>query len=149
VRHRKISRYRLLGLAGVLSGFSIFIWVIGIPHGILTRQTAFGASLQVVPWHFAFTAVLGCALLLGSSRYKWMVDSRFLGFFGTISYGLYLIHVLIFALYDRIASSTVNTVTLPMLFLRLVVAGGISVLIAFISRRFFEERFLQLKGRLS
>ena len=151
VRHSKISRYRLLGFAGAFLGFSILIWMIGIPHGILTRQTAFGASLQVVPWHFAFTGVLGCALLLGSSRYKWIVDSRFLGFFGAISYGLYLIHVLIFALYDHIATSISITtaVTLPLLFLRLVIAGGISVLIAYISRRLFEERFLQLKDRLS
>jgi peptidoglycan/LPS O-acetylase OafA/YrhL len=70
-----------------------------------------------------------------------------LRFFGKISYGLYLIHVLIFVRYDDNVPHISNPALRHFLqewLVRFVLAGGISILIAWLSRTFYEERFLQM-----
>jgi peptidoglycan/LPS O-acetylase OafA/YrhL len=73
---------------------------------------------------------------------------RFLGF---ISYGLYLDHLLAFRVYDRICSSYWPRLIpsdghFALILLRFGVAGGAAILLAYLSRRFFEEKFLRLKN---
>ena len=53
------SRHGLWRLSCALLAFSILMFLIGIPFGILDRHTPQGAALQVVPFQLAFTAVLG------------------------------------------------------------------------------------------
>jgi peptidoglycan/LPS O-acetylase OafA/YrhL len=123
-----------------------------LPFGIVGRHTATGAALQVVPWHFLFVVVIGAALLIGS---KWGEAARCrpLEFFGEISYGLYLYHLLVFRGFEWLLNNgTIRRLQIdPVLGLsiRLLICGGIAVGIAYLSRRYFEEPFLRLKSRLA
>jgi peptidoglycan/LPS O-acetylase OafA/YrhL len=70
-----------------------------------------------------------------------------LRFLGYISYGLYLIHVLIFVRYDdtvRLFATASVKHALQQPITRLFLCAGLSVLIAWLSRNFFEERFLRM-----
>jgi peptidoglycan/LPS O-acetylase OafA/YrhL len=128
--------------------------LIGAPFGILTRQTVLGSALQQVPWNIGFTGVIGLSLLAGASRWKAFVAPRILVFFGSISYGLYIVHQLVFSLYNRFAP---NVLPQPWavpnswlgLWLRFAIAGAIATAIAFLSRRYFEEPFLRLKDKVT
>lgn len=69
-------------------------------------------------------------------------------FLGEISYGLYLIHLLLLQIYDR-EFGTGFTHDRGLLVLRFVVANGLAVVVAVFSRRWFENPILRLKGRIS
>ena len=129
------------------------IWILGFPFGILTRQTPVGAALQVVPWHLTFTAMLSIFLLIGTGPWRAIVRVGSLRFLGYISYGLYLVHLLAFAWVDRFFAHFSNHLSesseFALLILRLISAGTISIGLAVLSRKYFEERFLRLKNRLS
>jgi peptidoglycan/LPS O-acetylase OafA/YrhL len=137
-----------LGLVLCMGGLAVL--AVGYPFGIMHRTNAFGAAFQIVPWNLIFTGVLLLSLGLRSPLASsiWTAPLRF---FGNISYGLYLIHVLIFVRYD----DNVPHISNPALrhfcqewFVRFVLAGGISILIAWLSRTFYEERFLKMgRGR--
>ena len=78
--------------------------------------------------------------------------TRTMYFFGDISYGLYLVHTLIFFLYDKWSVGTRLggfLASASLLNVRAVIAIGISILLATLSRYFYEERFLSLKDRLA
>ena len=73
-------------------------------------------------------------------------------FFGYISYGLYLVHPLIFSLYVQVFAGTFlgdPSRHFSALCLRFLLAGGFSVGIATLSRRYYEEFFLRRKKRLA
>jgi len=135
------------GIAGLLA-----IGLALLPFGTLSRHTAAGAALQVVPWHFLFVVLIGAALLAGS-RWGEAARSRFLEFFGEISYGLYLYHLLVFNGFEWLLNHGVirrlQIDPLLGLSIRFLICGGIAVGIAYLSRRFFEEPFLRLKSRLA
>jgi peptidoglycan/LPS O-acetylase OafA/YrhL len=154
VRLPKTSRKGLTGLSlGLISSAALML-LAGAPFGILTRMRVVGASLQLTAANLLFAGLLGVALLLGTSRYSLMLRPWGLGFFGNISYGLYLIHWMSFYWYDSVVK-----VHFPGLFpshgrfgvmtLRFVIAGGVAILVAAISRRYFEEPFLRLKERFA
>jgi peptidoglycan/LPS O-acetylase OafA/YrhL len=72
--------------------------------------------------------------------------SATLAFFGYISYGLYLVHMLIFALYNRHVAGTRWADfwhSFPLLPLRAVLCCSLSVLIAWLSRSTIEAWFLR------
>ena len=98
------------------------------------------------------TVLIGAALLAGS-RWGEAARSRFLEFFGEISYGLYLYHLLVFSGFEWLLNKGIirRLHIDPMLGLtiRLLVCGGIAVGIAYLSRRYIEEPFLRLKSRLA
>jgi peptidoglycan/LPS O-acetylase OafA/YrhL len=153
LREYKPKRKILLKFSLYLIGIAMFMIVGGLPFGIMSRQGPYGMALQVVPFHFAFTALLCISLLLGSSKWKAAVTSNSLQLMGRISYGLYLIHLLIFDFYALfigvIWKDGANTTHFLPLITRLVVCAGTSIGIAFLSREYFEEPFLRLKNRLS
>jgi peptidoglycan/LPS O-acetylase OafA/YrhL len=86
--------------------------------------------------------VLGAFLLIGTTSWKWLVQLAPLRFFGQISYGLYLIHLLIFRGYD----SLVHWRGFGGLALRFVIAASASTLLSWLSRKYFENYFLQMKS---
>ena len=101
---------------------------------------------------------LSCFLLLCSSflvamlcLYRerklpgWM---RFFVFFGDISYGLYLIHLLLLQIYDRIGGIGYQS-EWKLLLLRFGIANGLAVALAVFSKRYFEDPILSLKGRIA
>jgi peptidoglycan/LPS O-acetylase OafA/YrhL len=122
------------------------IFAIGYPFGILNRANVVGGTLQTVPWNLFFTGILLFTLGLRSPFFgsTWTAPLRFLGY---ISYGLYLIHVLIFAWYDDAFPYIANPALHHLMQLSLVrfaVCATIAILIAWLSRRFYEEPFLRM-----
>ena len=148
-----IKREKLFRASLFLFGIAILMEAAGIPLGIISRQRPLGMALQVVPFHFAFTAVLCTTLLLGSSAWKAAVTSKSLQLLGKISYGLYLVHLIIFDFYSHFVAAFwkdgADTSQFLPLVTRLVICAGASIGIAFLSREYFEEPFLRLKNRLS
>ena len=101
---------------------------------------------------------LSCVLLIGASAVvamlclfrermlpEWM---RFFVFFGEISYGLYLIHLLLLQIYDREFGSGFAGDWRLML-MRFLVANGVAVGIAVVSRRWFEDPILRMKSKIA
>jgi len=110
-------------------------------------------ALQIVPWQVFFVALLGIFLLIGSSERRSIVQVSVLRFFGEISYGLYLIHLLIFEGFDWIAKRYnipgIGWGKLSDLIFRFGYVCCTAILLAYLSRKQFEDRFLRLKNRLS
>jgi peptidoglycan/LPS O-acetylase OafA/YrhL len=153
LREYKPARETLFKVSLLLLGIAIVMGAVGIPLGILSRQVPMGMALQVVPFQFTFTALLCMSLLAGSSAWKSAVNSRILQFLGKISYGLYLLHLLVFDFYTHFIGvfwkDGANTSHFLPLITRLVVCAVASTGIAFLSREYFEEPFLRLKNKIS
>lgn len=78
--------------------------------------------------------------------------ARFLVFLGYISYGLYLVHPLMFHLYDRLFAGTLlgeSRTRFSILVLRCLLASLVSILVATVSRRYYEQLFLGRKKLLA
>ena len=147
------DRRQMSRLSTVLIMSAIIILVAGYPYGILTRWTAVGEALQQVPWNLGFASMLGFSLLIGSGRWRRLAAPPFMVFFGKISYGLYLYHLMVFSGFEWFARQKKFTFPLNLspweqAWLRLVVVGTVSVVFAYLSRRYFEEPFLRLKNRV-
>jgi peptidoglycan/LPS O-acetylase OafA/YrhL len=112
-----------------------------------------GAAFQYSVINLGCSGFLLLFMLLGTSSWKRVVNWNWVKFFGYISYGLYLIHLLIFSIYNEICAK-VDPALLPtsghfgVVVLRSIVAGGFAVAVSYVSRKFFEEKFLKLKHRL-
>ncbi len=78
--------------------------------------------------------------------------ARLLVFLGYISYGLYLVHPLLFEFYDRLtrghALGQART-RFVMVVVRFAVVAPVSVLVATVSRRYYEQLFLRRKKQLA
>jgi peptidoglycan/LPS O-acetylase OafA/YrhL len=153
LREFKPSRKALARLCGLLLILAIAIWIAGLPFGILSRRLPVGAALQIVPWNFGFVALIGFSLLLGSSPWKHWTRSPILEFFGDISYGLYLYHLLVLNalewLYYHGFFANLHFPLFLGLWIRFGLLLGIAVLAAYLSRRYFEQPILHLKDRLT
>jgi peptidoglycan/LPS O-acetylase OafA/YrhL len=71
----------------------------------------------------------------------------FLLFFGEISYGLYLIHMLCEIGYDRLFGDVYLT-NAGALLIRFTVANGIAIALATLSKRYFEDPIIRLKEKI-
>jgi peptidoglycan/LPS O-acetylase OafA/YrhL len=152
VRKRGWGRQQMSGLALLLIMAAIVITAVGYPFGILTRRTAIGDALQYVSWNFALASLLVTGVLIGSGRWKRVAAPSFMIFFGGISYGLYLYHLLAFFAYGWVAKRTnfvyrLNLSLWQEAWTRFAIAGTVAIAAAYLSRRYFEEPFLRLKGR--
>lgn len=152
VRRTGQDRRMLLKLVIGCAAASAALVVVGLPYGIGTRNRALGAALQVTPWYLLFTAFIGGMLLIGSSPGRRFVNIRFFVFFGQISYGLYLVHLLGFSMFDKVAEHFWPAFSAPVrddraVLLRFVGGAAISIVLAYISRWTLEEFFLRIKDR--
>ncbi len=149
-----VSRNQLVALCTFLLGFISLVAIAGGPFGILNRQRLLGATLLYTVANLFFAGFLLVFLLLGTGPRKRSVNSSLLRFLGYISYGLYLIHMLAFRVYDR-AAHRYWPQLLPsvghfdLVVLRFAVAGGAAIVLAYLSRKYFEDRFLRLKDRVA
>lgn len=112
-----------------------------------------GAAFQWTLLNLFFAGVLLLFLLVGTDPHKRFVNLRALRFLGYISYGLYLDHLLAFRMYDRICRLYApqwipSNDHFGLVLLRFTIAGTGAIAVAYLSRRFFEERFLRLKDTL-
>jgi peptidoglycan/LPS O-acetylase OafA/YrhL len=141
-------------LVCVLALIAISIAGIGLPFGITTRRNAVGDALQYVPWNFASAAFLVGFMFIGSGKWGRITRPSLLIFFGYISYGLYLYHLLAFIAYNWIANKIGVKLDVKLslwvdAWLRMLLAGSGAVAVAYFSRRYLEDPFLGLKRRIS
>ena len=144
LRHATFSRVRLLLLAPMAV-------ILGIAGFVMASHYSFtAATLSVSLCNLAAAGVLASALMVGTTRWRFLVDQKVLKFFGFISYGLYLVHVLAFHLAEDILAPwwirVIATAgpTAAML-LRFVVGASLGIAVAYLSRRSLEETFLRLR----
>jgi len=149
-----ITRKRVARICALLLSSAAVIGILGKPFGIATQTRLLGAALQHTTINIFFTGVLLLFLLVGTTSRKHYVNNSVLRFFGYISYGLYLIHILAFRMYDRICllyrpDLIPSSDHFELVLLKFAVAGGSAVAMAYLSRKYFEERFLRIKDRLA
>jgi len=136
----------------LLGGFTLA--GVGRQFGILTRERILGAALQETIIGIVFAGFLLLVLLLGTSARRRYVNNSVLRFLGYISYGLYLVHLLVFRMYDKLCrifwpSLQPTSDHFGLIVLRFFLAGGAAIGLAYLSRKYFEERFLRLKDRFA
>jgi len=135
-----------IGAAIALLGF-------GTPFGILLSRTELGGVLRPSALNLFFAGALGSALLIGTGNLKWTVQRPLLQFFGRISYGLYLFHMLAFDFVDHLLGfyfhdpwSAIRD-NFALMCLRFAIAATLATTTAALSRKYFEDWFLCLKER--
>jgi peptidoglycan/LPS O-acetylase OafA/YrhL len=148
------SRKMVAVLCGTLLASGFTLAGVGRPFGILTRERVLGAALQETVIDMVFAGFLLLVLLLGTSARRRYVNNSVLRFLGYISYGLYLIHLLVFRMYDKLCrifwpSLQPTPGHFGLIVLRFFLAGGAAIGVAYLSRKYFEERFLRLKDRFA
>jgi len=148
-----IARKQVWILCWTLLGSSVLIGLAGQPFGIGTRNQLLGAGLQHTMINMFCAGFLLLFLLTGTSAARRYVNISQLRFLGYISYGLYLNHFLAFHIYDRTCRRyfpylTPSSGHFELVLLRFALGGGGAIAIAYLSRRYFEERFLRLKDSL-
>jgi len=145
------------GVARLSAGLFVVALIftgVGARFGMLTMQRTLGAALQYSVVHIFFAGVLLLFLLLGTSPRRRFVNHATLRFFGYISYGLYLVHLMVFRIYDKLLRCywpqwLPSDGHFALVFVRFLIAGGAAVGLAYLSRRYFEEAFLRLKERFT
>ena len=154
VRNPTFTRAKLKAVSSGAMGVAVFATLAGARFGILTRDRLLGAAFQETCGDLAFLGLVGFVLLLGTSRWKHLVQRPVLKFYGDISYGLYLIHLFVFTqcawllgtLWPQLPTGIGDFKIMTMRFL---VYGISATAIAYLSRRYFEEPFLRLKDRFA
>lgn len=152
VRKPSLTRGRLLRICMAALGIVFVATITGAHFGILTRVRPLGATLQLSCGNLGFLGLIGLALLVGTGRWKGLVRRPILKFYGDISYGLYLIHLLVFAQYDRVVrhfwpQHYPSAGHFGIMTLRFLVCAVCATGLALLSRRYFEEPFLRMKER--
>lgn len=81
---------------------SLIVFGAGYPLGIFRSSKLLGSTLRPTALNLFFAAIILLALLVGTSPWKVLVNRPVLQFFGEISYGVYLIHMLVFDVEDHL-----------------------------------------------
>ncbi len=145
-RSTRGSRVNILRLAGLsaLVGIVTLAATVAVPRYM-------AISLRATCVNYIALGFLAAVLWLGTGPYKGLVNLKILLFFGFISYGFYLIHALIFSLYNNVSVKFWPFFTVGDSFgkclLRLLVALIIATAVAYISRITCEEFFLRIKDK--
>ncbi len=113
-----------------------------------------GGALHITALNLFCTGLVGCTLLVGTNSWRFLVNRRILRFFGEISYGLYLIHMLMFNIYDNLQQRFFPHLPsfdgrFDLIVIRFLACGSVAIVLAALSRRYFEEPFLRLKNHAS
>jgi peptidoglycan/LPS O-acetylase OafA/YrhL len=145
-RSSHASRTNLLKLVILAAAGAIAAMAVSM---VVPRFVAIGIRGTCVNY-FAF-ATVGLILWLGTGAYRGLVNLRILSFFGYISYGLYLIHVLCLDFYNGAVEQFIPSLSVGTSFakccLRFVIAMAVAAGIAYLSRITYEEFFLQMKDK--
>ena len=114
---------------------------------------SFAVGIRGTCVNYLAFALVGGTLWLGTGAYRKFANVRALSFFGYISYGLYLIHVIVLDLYDGIVGRYMPSLAVGNSFakycLRLIVAILFAGGVAYLSRTSYEEWFLNMKQKIS
>ncbi|GAC1630597.1 MAG: acyltransferase [Candidatus Acidiferrum sp.] len=154
VREPAFTRKKL-AVAGLLTLIvAIALLVCGAPFGILSRRRLAGAAFMLTAAYFLFFGILSITLHIGTGASRRWVNSAVLRFYGKISYGLYLIHWMVFVVFDSLSYRYLPRAAnfhgnFGLLLLRFVVVLGIATGTAWLCGVYFEEPFLRLKNRFA
>jgi peptidoglycan/LPS O-acetylase OafA/YrhL len=130
-----------IALPLLVAGVALFVFV--------SQHPLAGAAFSSTASNLASAGLLSCTLLIGTSRWSFLVKQPVLKFFGFISYGLYLIHALVFRLTETLFSrpllalSSAGNPTAAML-LHFAVGSSLAIAVAYLSRRSLEAKFLRM-----
>jgi peptidoglycan/LPS O-acetylase OafA/YrhL len=144
------SSMRQFGLA-TLVGSTVAILAL-IPFGIGRSGEFAGGVIRVSLVNSFFAGVIALAAVAGSGTWRLLFNRPGLKFLGEISYGLYLIHMLAFDFVDHLFGKwglqvSRTTGSFYLILARFAAGAAISITIAYLSRRYYEEPFLRLKDR--
>ena len=147
------SRSGTCRVTATLGAASLLLFGGGAHFGIFLASRWTGIVLRHTALNLFFGALLLLALLIGTSRWRGLVNQPVLQFFGDISYGVYLIHMLVFDMTDQAVSVFVPQLKATsghfgLMTLRFTLGLAATVVIASLSRKYFEQFFLQLKERV-
>jgi peptidoglycan/LPS O-acetylase OafA/YrhL len=147
-----LCRSQRLGLKALIWVGTALICIPGMVLIILSNagSTLKGDALGASVGYSMLELFTGGILILMLYAYRARPVQKGLGFllfFGEISYGLYLVHMLCWMLYDRYFGDAYLTHAGALL-LRFVVTNGVAVLLATLSKRYFENRIGDLIGNL-
>ena len=152
-RGQLAERKPMLRFSLICLGAAVALFTVGTPLGIWRGSTFVGGVFRLTAVELFCAGLLGATLLVGTGRYKWIVRVGVLRWFGEISYGLYLVHMMAFdfvnhwiARYDPALLAQIPE-RFGLMFLHFLVAAAVAVGAAFVSRKTFEEWFLKLKDR--
>ena len=146
------------GPLGTRKGLQLILLAAVLGSGTLVLVDFFihrplaGGALHITALNLLCMGAVGGSLLLGTSAWSFLVQHRTLAFFGDISYGLYLLHLLVFNIFDNLQHQFFPLVPsfkghFGVMTVRFLISGGMAILLAYLSRRYFEEPFLRLKDR--
>jgi peptidoglycan/LPS O-acetylase OafA/YrhL len=132
-----------IGVAAICISVPALLILTNAGYALLTDP--FGASVgySMLEW---FTGGILILMLYAYRTTPVQPALRFLVFFADISYGLYLIHMLCGILYDRVFGYAYLTRG-DLLVTRFVVVNGIAILLATLSKRYFENPIMRLKEK--
>ena len=150
----EIRRKQAIAATWLLLALAPAVALAGAPFGILTVRRFLGAAVQYSLVNLFFAGFLMLFLVVGTSVRKQYVNNSVLRFFGYISYGVYLIHFLVFRLYDLFAETywpalEPSAAHFSLVCVRFVIVAAASTGLAYVSRKSIEERFLRLKDRFA
>ncbi len=137
-----------------LKAMAPYIFVVGLAGFLLAAAHAHTLTIECAA---GFMAGLPCITVCLAALVVMTLDNglvnrifRFgpLRWLGGISYGFYVFHVLFTPVFAWIVTKIVPNASPNVSFgMNFIVAGSLSVLLAWLSFRFFESRFLRLRSR--
>ncbi len=148
---RRIARWLLFG-AG--AGLAVSALVAVLAPGQLWVGALFNSVGRLPEMALFVAMLLSCVIAhqsapgLPAARLR-QLPRQALVFLGYISYGLYLVHMLVFDLYDRYVTRTALGAyqhSFALLNLRAICCCGVSILIAWLSRSTLEQWFLRRRS---
>jgi peptidoglycan/LPS O-acetylase OafA/YrhL len=156
LRRNLLRRDNITRLIWSLAGAAILFWPLTI---YLDLERPSSVWLHVLRAVFSYGQLATyCVFLLlvirsnqGDMAKPMSPLARSLAFFGYISYGLYLVHQLVFLTVDRLVRGSVLEIgydRLWSLLLNSILCLSLSTGIAYLSRRYFEQRFLRQKDKV-
>jgi peptidoglycan/LPS O-acetylase OafA/YrhL len=131
---------------------SAALLVCGAPFGIFSAAHFLGLTVRETAIDLFFLGVLGSALLAGTSRFRRFVNIRPFQFLGTISYGVYLTHMLVFEVVARVTLRhwpilQPSAGHFMLMVVQFCFAATLTIAVTYLSRWYFEEPFLRMKDR--
>ena len=141
------------GMVRVMAGLgaaSLLLFGGGAHFGIFLASRFTGLVLRHTALNLLFGSSILLTLLIGTSRWRAVVNRPVLQFFGFISYGLYLLHMLVFDMVDRglrvwLPGWVATSGHIGLIVFRFCLGAGAAIGIACLSRWYFEEFFLRMK----
>jgi peptidoglycan/LPS O-acetylase OafA/YrhL len=130
--------------------FAPLAFVVGVVvFGAVQHNSLAKATLEISACNFASAGFLAGAMLAGTSSWAFLVHRPVLQLFGYVSYGLYLIHVLMFRVSEMMLGRLWPRLLLSgsptfMMGLRFLTGASLALLLAYSSRRSLEDFFLSL-----